>query len=814
MASFRREIILHAGVFLLCLANLMLELLLTRIFSVTMWYHFAFLAISVAVFGMTLGAIVVFQRPEYFTQEHASQHLAGAALLFALTIVLSLLVHVHVPVIFVPSLLGLASVALTFAVFALPFFFSGVAVCIVLTKHPSRVSSLYAADLAGAGSGCLVLIALLDATDAATAIGATAVAAVVAALLFASDEGLGRPVRRAFYASAVAAGVLFASVSTLTVGTAIGPAQPSPGGGRSVLYEKWNSFSRIRVTGDPDRLVAPFGWGISSAYARRSEPLARQLTVAIDAMAGTVMTGFDGDFTAIDYLRYDIVNVAHHFRQNASVLAMGVGGGRDVLSALTFKQKWIVGVEINQAILAAVNGRFGTFTGHLDHYPQVRFVNDDARSYAARTPERFDIIQIAMIDTWAATAAGAFVLTEHSLYTLEAWHLFLDRLTANGILTASRWYFTDRPGEVYRMTALAAAALMARGTTQPRQHIIVVKNPAQAANAVGTILVSNAPFSADDLDTLDGVARRLGFDVVLSPRVAADETLATLTSGAPLDTFLGSFPINIAPPTDDAPFFFQMLRLDAVLDPSRWELGRNSFNMRAVVILWLLLGVVLALTVGTVLVPLRRPSGHSLPSRAAPFLIFFAAIGFGFMLIEGALLQRLTIFLGHPTYSLSVVLCTLLLSSGAGSYLTRYIGVQAATSCLLSLLIVVGLCGLALPRAIATFESATTPLRMLVAILLVAPAGLCMGMAFPIGLKLATRDVEPLTPWLWGVNGATSVSGSVLAVVIALMWRISSAYWAGWGCYLVALAPVVWVRRAVPSEEPAPGRERVRHLDR
>src|SRR6185295_11229342 len=180
-----------------------------------------------------------------------------------------------------------------------------------------------------------------------------------------------------------------------------------------------------------------------------------------------------GDPEAVSHLKYDVTNVAHYLRPNSRVVVVGTGGGRDVLSALLFNQRQVTGVEINESIIDLVNRRFGDFTGHLDRDPRVQFVNDEARSYIARSPDRYDLIQISLIDTWAATAAGAFVLSENSLYTLEAWQTFLNHLEPNGVLTFSRWYF-PLPGQVYRLTSIATAALMDLGIKQPRDHIIVV----------------------------------------------------------------------------------------------------------------------------------------------------------------------------------------------------------------------------------------------------------------------------------------------------------------------------------------------------
>jgi hypothetical protein len=559
------------------------------------------------------------------------------------------------------------------------------------------------------------------------------------------------------------------------------------------LVERWNPFSRIRVIGDPARTIKPSGWGFSTALP--ASMTARELHLDIDSYAGTELTAFNGDPATVGHLKYDVTNVVHYLRASSDVVVVGTGGGRDILSALAFNQRRVTGVEINPSILELVNGRFGDFTGHLDRDPRVRFVNDEARSYLARMMERADIIQISLIDTWAATASGAFVLTENSLYTLEAWTRFLDRLSPRGVLSVSRWYYADRPGEVYRSAVLAMAALQRLGATRPRDHFAIVRaKPAASADApdgIGTILVSRDPLTPSDLDTLESVAARLKFDIVQSPRTSIDDTFAAIASAGRLPGLLEAYPLDISAPTDDSPFFFHMLRLRDVFHVSRWQdQGIVSFNMKAVGVLGVLLATVLLMTTACIVFPLLLTRRRATLDGAGPYLLYFAAIGLGFMLIEISQLQRLTIFLGHPAYSLSVVLFSLLVSSGIGSLSTARVTDPLASvrrRLVLTLVTLIAF-GILTPLIAHRFESSSTPVRIALAIALLCPVGFCMGMAFPLGMRLALRRAPLLAPWFWGVNGAASVCASVLAVVIAIGAGISAAFWTGTACYVVALA--------------------------
>ena len=539
------------------------------------------------------------------------------------------------------------------------------------------------------------------------------------------------------------------------------------------------------MNGDANAWVAPQGWGLRPVVP--PDIRVHQLQMDIDVVAGTVMTGYDGRPESVRHLGYDITNLAYRIRRGADALVIGAGGGRDVLSALTLGARSVTAVEINRDIIRTANDMFGDFTGHLDRDPRVRFVNDEARSYVARSPERFGIVQISLIDTWAATAAGAFVLSENSLYTTEAWTTFVRHLTADGVLSVSRWYYRDSPSEMYRTTALAVDALRQIGVTNPREHLVIVRNMnlayrPETPDGVGTLLVSARPFTAAELSEIDHIADELRFEVMFTPARSVDATFDRLT-GPEARAFQNSYSLRINPPTDDSPFFFNMLRWRDIFSLSVLEAGKQSNNLKAVATLGILLGTVLVLTAGCILVPLWVSRTHVAFAETGPLLAFFICIGLGFMLVETSQMQRLIIALGHPIYALTVVLFALLLSSGLGSYLTAGIEPDRAgpsgSRRLLLLVVILAIFGAVTPAVVRATAAASTPARILAAVALLFPAGLVMGMAFPLGMKLATRRAAALTPWLWGLNGAASVLASVLSICIALTWSISAAFWCG-----------------------------------
>jgi hypothetical protein len=792
----------YVGVFLVTLSTLMLEIGLTRIFSVTMWYHFAFVAISVALFGMTVGALIVHLRPRWFPAAAVSRQLWIYTLLFGVAIAACFAIQLAIP--FTPraTLLGIASVVATCGVISVPFVFSGIVVCLALTRFPRRVNRLYAVDLVGAGLGCVLLVVLfsfLDGPSLVVLIGAFATAGAIA---FAIADGNARRVATAAAATVVLAGFAGLNGHLYTDGSPLlkilwAKEQRDP----DHAYERWNAFSRLTVDGDADN------------------PATTVLGLVIDSTAETGLYRHSGDPDESDLYRRHIRNLPHHIRQDADVYVVGVGGGVDVLSALEFEQRSVTGAEINGDIIDITNRVYGDFTGHLDRDPRVDIVNDEARSYLARTERRFDLIQISLIDTWAATASGAFALTENSLYTTEAWDLFLDRLRADGILTVTRFYRTTDPEgrpveplETYRTIALASEVLTRRGVADPRDHVAAYRMPTPFGVDLATVMVSPDPFSEGDLAVLSERADALGFTSVLTPDDAADPTLAALTApGGPGDA-VDRVDADISPPTDDQPFFFQMADIGTFLNG---DIGRDDYVTRPVFVLGLLAVTVLGLAACCVGLPLalagRTSAIRTDRRRLLPLYTYFTGIGLGFLLIEVAQLQRLSIFLGHPTYGLTVSLFSVLVFSGVGSMLTERIvrDDQPRTRLipLAALVAAVIVAGFATPVVLRALDGATTAARIATAVALLAPLALVMGMPFALGMRAAATVPGAPTAFLWGINGAASVCASVLGVVIALFFGISTAFWAGALAYGLAFGSMVAVvrvsqrpRQATPPE--------------
>jgi SAM-dependent methyltransferase len=461
----------YFAIFILASAALSYQILITRFFSVMLYYHFAFAAISLAMLGLTRGAMEVYGNPDRYAPERVGVEFARHATWFAISGVGAMIAFLCLPLVIPEEYLPTA-LAVTTVAFVWPFTEGGVCITLLLTRLPYGGGWLYAADLLGAALGCLGLIFALLVVDPVSAtlwIGAFAACAGWVVVRDGDDVQSLRLSRAVALTLAIAAlahtGLAASGQSHFGVFWAKGRQQTG------TLFERWNTYSRVRVR--PLGETTPFGWGFAHPHSTKID----QHLLDIDADAGTVITRHDGDIGKLSYLKDDVINAAYLVQPPADVAVVGVGGGRDILSALLFGAKRVRGIEINPAIFEVLTDKFAEFSGHLHRHPGVSLVNAEARSYINGSSERYDLVQISLIDTWAATAAGGLTLTENRLYTVEAWDDFYRALNPGGMLSVSRWYKPDmHRGEFYRLVAIAAAALQRQGVPAAElpHHVIAV----------------------------------------------------------------------------------------------------------------------------------------------------------------------------------------------------------------------------------------------------------------------------------------------------------------------------------------------------
>ena len=756
-----------AGVASIAGAILMIELALTRIFSVTMYYHFAFLAISIALFGLSASGVYVYVMRRTFDARSTASLLTAHALLFAACTVVALAALVRIRVGLNYSHANLLKMIAIYTLAALPFFSGGAAISLAITRLRNRVNIVYGADLIGAALGCLLLLPLLNRFGAPGVVLLAAVLGGVAALLFS-------PARTVFRTAAIAALAVGIPGGLQLMGSAPFDVSNTKGHDEdTVLFAKWNSFSRVAVY---DRSHGD--WSLSSLY-KGPKPETRFMD--IDSAASTPILRFDGDLSKVEYLKYELTGLAFHLMNRSvgfTTLVIGPGGGRDLLTALVFGAGRVDGVEVNPIIADDVMlGRFRDFSGSIYQNPKVHVVVDDGRSYVRRSSEKYDVIQASLVDTWAATAAGAYTLTENTLYTKEAFEDYYDHLTERGMLTITRWVFDG-----LRLVSLAQAACESRGCSAA-QHMAIVQQ-----DRVATFLLKKTAFSPEDVAHLRATANRLGFTVLYAPgQRETGNDYAKLVLAPDRWAFYDSYHHDVSPTTDNRPFFFHTTK---IRDQFQTAFGRSMLFGNGLSALMTLMAISVTFVALFVVGPLALSGSELRGSHWPRWLGYFGTLGAGFMLIEVALLQRFVLLLGHPVYSLTVTLFSILLGTGIGSLVSRRIGDAALRRTIqLVLLGIVGVAILgivALPLIIRSAISASHAARIALTVLLITPAGVLMGMPLPAGIRLMTANDSALVPWAWGMNGALSVIGATLAVFIAMNWGFSVTLMTGAAIYLAA----------------------------
>lgn len=777
-----------------------IEVLLTRVLSVSTWYGLAFVVLSVAMLGLSSGALWAARAAE--AGEALAPWVARRLVTMAVSLGGATVLLCAMPVAFAPNLTSFLSLLGVVGAVALPLVCGSAVVARLMAEGDVPLPTLYAVDLGSAAAGALLPLVLLGPLSGPGALLAIAglMAAAAAVVAPEAERSLAR--------------VLVATAATLVFVT-----EAMPRAGLHVRYPKgilrpddevprfeaWNPLSHVYVT-DFRELPAPPLW---SASPRTPAVRTTAANARIDGEAATPIYRYHRT-QELNVLRFDATTSAHALRPEGTACVIGVGGGRDLLTALNYGHDRVYGAEINPAMVAML-GAVQSESPVLSD-PRVTVRVGDGRALYAATNVHCEVLQASLVDTWAATTAGAFAHTESTLYTREAWAVFLRRTAPRGVVTFSRWYDPRRASETSRLVSLAVASLLDRGVTAPEGHIALL-----GAGVVATILVSPAPFSEADLAALAELETRFQFRVLLAPgRAPADPLLGRLWRARSLGALADigrPEGLDTSAPTDDRPFFFQLLAPSQWLHPmAALERARNSsgvlagnatamFELLVTFSATLLLGLAL---LGPTLAAAFRARRPALPGPRAA--VYFGALGAGFMLAEIALVQRMHVVLGHPTYALVVVLAGLLIATGLGSYLSsRWVRSRGAVS-RLGALVGVGLVALPHlvigPLARATLDGSFA-LRALWTGGVAGLVGLGLGMFFPSGVRFTDRARGASVAL--AVNGATSVLGSVLAIVLSVWFGIAASFAAAGLCYLVAAwaGPSGW--SPLDAEPPAEG---------
>jgi hypothetical protein len=766
------------------LATLVLELSLTRIFSVVFYYHFAFLAISIALFGLGAGGVFSYVVAGWKGDLFAK--LGRLSLLNSLLVVLSV-----AAVLSQRETISNWQFALIYFTTSLPFVVAGAIVSLAISETIERVDRVYFYDLLGAAGGCLLLVPFLELLG-----GPNTTLAV--AVLFAAASALWHTLAGSVRGRVVSVGTALVLVAFVALNTKTHLLDVKYAKGQKLeneMFVKWNSFSRVAVA--PER--------------QSKAPM-----IFIDADASTGIANFDyNNLTANE--KRDLLGqgpgLPYVMRPAAKTLIIGPGGGWDVARALASGSRDVTGVEINPIIAKTVmRERYAHLSRGLYDRPDTRIIIEDGRSFIRRTDERYEVIQATLVDTWASTAAGAFALSENNLYTTEAFLDYFEHLTDIGILAFTRWGF-EPPRESLRLLSLAMEALARLGEREPWRHVMVAREgTVEGWGARDTVVFSRKPFAREDVETARAAISKGGMEAVYLPGDPGTKNeFARLLSAADRREFQNNYRFDITPVTDNRPFFFYTVQprdIWAFLTRESRDSADYKIN-RAVPLLFGLMGISLAATAVILALP-PVVLGARLPRHpgVAGYLPYFLFIGAGYILIEIALIQKFVLFLGHPTYALTVVIFSMLVSSGLGSYYSRKALGDAEDGPLIKALglIAVLVAVLAITVTVLLPIGVGLPLwlKIAIAVLLIAPPGFVMGMPFPTGLRRLEAWHAPAVRWAWSLNAASSVLGSVGALVCAIYLGLMQTLVVGGLLYLGALIVMMRVEPQLrPGAYPA-----------
>ena len=775
------------AVFVTSLAILATEVFYTRLFSILLWSNIAFAVLSLALLGLGSSGLVVFLFPQVFRRDRAEEQVTwllpatGWSLLASYQLVLWLTrspVDQWVPV------LGLVELIL---VAMLPYFAGGLVLAIVFTHFAEQIAKLYFWDLVGAALGATLVVPALYLFNGPALLPAVALVLAAGGAAYGFRRGRARARESLIWWSLVSclAFVLILAVpearQTLAVRQAKGAATPN------IQLERWDPLARITVSPGPDE---------------------RTRFLTMDGGAVSAVLRFDGDFERVSFLKGNVLQLAYHLRNYESSLIIGPGGGSDVLASLVFGNRNITAVEVNQSTLDIVRDDLRAFSGGVYELPGVDAQVGEGRAFVTGLEKKFDLIQATFIDTWVAASTGSHTLSEDYLYTVEGIRVFLDHLHDDGVFSMSRWggplygYL-----ETYRVVGIANQVLRDLGVAEPARHIMVVQGPPPervtqgggyqtsvgSMESMSTILVKRSPFDEAEIGKIEQVSRDLSFQPLWLAGRGEDRQIAELFASRGADSYYTDYyektGLDFSPITDDRPFFFDMIRPQDYLRmkdklPGVTAYGRMYTAIQVLYQLMIAMLIVVIALLGVPLLVRTRPVPLSRP--VAEVMAFFVCLGLGFIGIELGLIQKFALFLGHPVYSLVVLLASILLFSGIGSFSAARISPKAGFWRALVLLAVLLLYSVVIRPLTQALIASPFPIKCAIAVALSALPAFLMGTFFPLGVAVARERFPALIPWGWAINSGFSVLGGTLSLFASMSWGYARTWYAFTLPYFIA----------------------------
>jgi len=765
---------LLAGLGLTSFAALLLELALTRLFSVVLFYHFAFLAISIALLGLGAGGVFAYlwkARLAGFGTQTLAARLCTANV-FVIMVMLEIVLHV--PVALEVSGRNFLRLTAMYLAAAVPFFLTGLLFSVAFARESHRIPKMYGADLCGGALACLAVVPLLNWVGGPNVVLVAAFAMAIAGMIWGDARSLKRNAGLLAIAMVVLIGANH-SGRLIDVVYAKGMFRDPAW----VEFARWNALSRVEV-----------------------DKQGQAKAIVIDADASTYIMNADLSHWQGTLWEKNLMSappaLANVLRPHGEFAIIGPGGGVDVLRAVANGATSVTGIEINPIIATTImRDKYADYSLHLYERPDVHIHVTDGRSYLRATPERFDVVQMTLVDTWASTAAGAFALSENNLYTVDAFREYFNHLKPDGMIAITRWEF-HHPREALRVVAVAMDALHQLGVQNPAQNFIVASQGELDEDGIPVVVLAKktAFSSEEERAVVAHLDHHYELDSLYMPSKPGKNPFSDLIASNDPYAFARGYAYNVAPVNDNAPFFFFTLKPGQILGEKGLRGGIDWKVNLGVLVLLLVLVISLVAVLAFLILPLALKGGR--PRQSPLPLLYFVAVGLGYILVEIAFIQRFVLFLGHPTYALTVVIFLLMISSGAGSLLSRLWLRRTESVWVALLLVIVTLVAdvFFLPTRLAALVGFDFGYRLVVSGILLIPLGFVMGMPFPTGLRAlcATSSADNAVEWAWAMNAAASVLGSVLAMVIAIQFGLTVTLACGASAYLLAMALVPALR--------------------
>jgi len=791
----KAQIIEFVALFIFSTALLAIQVSFTKFFSIVMWYHFGFMIISVAMLGFSVSGVFLSMAVNY-SKKFTFPVLVSvsSAMTFLSYIVLTRMTFTPINLVFKGT--GLFTLVLMLFSLFVPFFLFGLTTGWILRERKKEIGIYYSVNMTGSAFGAILFILLFNSFNGQVVIPLITFLMSISALVCAVEL-------KEKIISAIVPVIIFPTLFF----PALFPMDP-PGDkilglvkdrANDVIYTGWSALSKVDVIKDPDRSAYPsIGlWGISPVFKEDGRIFPERMGVVIDSWAYTSIFKYPQDFDFFDY--FPTTLVYHLGGNNVSSLHIGAGGGMDLLAARHYGVKNVTGIEINPVIVKAVQNEFKEYSGGIysGNIEGIEIVVDEGRNFIESSNISYDIIQLSGVDTFSSTHAGAFALSENNLYSVEAFRSYYEKLNEDGYFTMTSWFAPDETGTPrfsIRLLNIVRDSLTGMGIDPKNRVMFIVSD-------VYTLLVlKKGVFSyAEMLKGSEYIEKNKFVPLVMPYKETVESNVFQkflYADDAASEKLIDEYPYIVSPPTDDRPFFFELRKLNTLFAGiNSGVLPLNIFSGQT--ILFAILLILLFLGAMLILQPLYFFRLKNKTDLALYKLGYFSLIGLGFMFVEIVLTQKLVLYLGHPSYSLSIALFSILLFSGLGSFFSNSRILRKRTTLFMLCAILLAVIFLLSPTLHATL-GLPFGIRVLITLFIIAPVSFLMGTAFPAGAGMV-RESE--LPFLWGINGFFSVIGSVVATIVSINFGFTAVFYLAFICYTgVALIMFFQFKEGVENE--------------